>query len=64
MIDAGLAVALASDFNPGTAPSGNMRFVASLASIKMKFLLSMKQKQILKKRHCLKKCVVVKSVLS
>ena len=36
MIDAGLAVALASDFNPGTAPSGNMRFVASLASIKMK----------------------------
>lgn len=36
MIDSGLAVALASDFNPGTAPSGNMRFVASLASIKMK----------------------------
>lgn len=36
MIDAGLAVALASDFNPGTAPSGNMRFVVSLASIKMK----------------------------
>lgn len=36
MIDAGLAVALASDYNPGTAPSGNMRFVASLANIKMK----------------------------
>ena len=36
MIDAGLAVALASDYNPGTAPSGNMRFVVSLASIKMK----------------------------
>lgn len=36
MIDSGLAVALASDFNPGTAPSGNMRFVTSLASIKMK----------------------------
>ena len=36
MIDAGLAVALASDFNPGTAPSGNMRFVVSLGSIKMK----------------------------
>lgn len=36
MIDAGLAVALASDFNPGTAPAGNMRFVTSLASIKMK----------------------------
>lgn len=36
MIDAGLAVALASDYNPGTAPSGNMRFVTSLATIKMK----------------------------
>ena len=36
MIDSGLAVALASDYNPGTAPSGNMRFVTSLASIKMK----------------------------
>ena len=36
MIDAGLAVALASDYNPGTAPSGNMRFVTSLANIKMK----------------------------
>ena len=36
MIDSGLAVALASDYNPGTASSGNMRFVASLASIKMK----------------------------
>lgn len=36
MIDSGLAVALASDFNPGTSPSGNMRFVVSLASIKMK----------------------------
>ena len=36
MIDAGLAVALASDYNPGTAPSGNMRFITSLASIKMK----------------------------
>ena len=36
MIDAGLPVALASDYNPGTAPSGNMRFVVSLASVKMK----------------------------
>ena len=36
MIDGGLPVALASDFNPGTAPSGNMRFVVALASIKMK----------------------------
>ena len=36
MIEGGLPVALASDFNPGTAPSGNMRFVVALASIKMK----------------------------
>ena len=36
MIDAGLAVALASDYNPGTAPSGDMRFVVALGSIKMK----------------------------
>lgn len=36
MIDAGLAVALASDYNPGSSPSGNMRMVVSLASIKMK----------------------------
>ena len=34
MIDAGLAVALASDYNPGSSPSGNMRFVASLAAIR------------------------------
>jgi len=36
MIDAGLPVALASDFNPGTTPSGNIPFVISLACIKMK----------------------------
>jgi imidazolonepropionase len=36
MIDAGLAVALASDYNPGSSPSGNMRFVASLAAIRMR----------------------------
>jgi imidazolonepropionase len=36
MIDAGLPVALASDYNPGTSPSGNMNFVISLACIKMK----------------------------
>ena len=36
MIDAGLAVALASDYNPGSSPSGNMRFVTSLASIRMR----------------------------
>lgn len=34
MIDAGLPVALASDFNPGTAPSGNMSFISSLGCIK------------------------------
>lgn len=33
MIDCGLPVALASDFNPGSCPSGNMQFVMSLASI-------------------------------
>ena len=36
MIAAGLAVALASDYNPGSSPSGNMRFVASLAAIRMR----------------------------
>jgi imidazolonepropionase len=36
MIDAGLPVSLASDYNPGTSPSGNMNFVVSLACIKMK----------------------------
>lgn len=36
MIDAGLPVALATDFNPGSAPSGNMNFVQSLACIKYK----------------------------
>jgi imidazolonepropionase len=38
MIDAGLPVALASDFNPGTTPSGRMPFVLSLACIHMKML--------------------------
>ncbi len=38
MIDSGLAVALASDFNPGSSPSGNMQFVMSLACIKYKML--------------------------
>ncbi len=36
MISAGLAVALASDYNPGSSPSGNMRMVMSLASFRMK----------------------------
>jgi imidazolonepropionase len=33
MIDAGLPLALASDFNPGSAPSGNMQFILSLGCI-------------------------------
>jgi len=36
MINAGLPVAIASDFNPGSSPSGNMPFMLSLACIKMK----------------------------
>ncbi|WNH13145.1 imidazolonepropionase [Thalassobellus suaedae] len=36
MIDAGLPLALATDYNPGSAPSGNMNFVISTACIKMK----------------------------
>jgi imidazolonepropionase len=36
MIENGLPVALASDFNPGTTPSGNLGFVWSLACVKMK----------------------------
>ncbi|TVZ28023.1 imidazolonepropionase [Gillisia sp. Hel_I_86] len=36
IIDAGLPLALATDFNPGSAPSGNMNLVVSLACIKMK----------------------------
>ncbi|MDP2721983.1 MAG: imidazolonepropionase [Bacteroidales bacterium] len=38
MIDAGLPVALASDFNPGSAPSGNMQLILSMASILYKML--------------------------
>ncbi|KAB1154776.1 imidazolonepropionase [Flavobacterium luteum] len=36
MIDCGLSIALASDFNPGSSPSGNMNFVVATACIKMK----------------------------
>lgn len=36
MIAAGLPLALASDYNPGSTPSGNMKFVMSLACIKMR----------------------------
>jgi imidazolonepropionase len=38
MIDAGLPVALASDFNPGSSPSGNMQFILSMACIKYRML--------------------------
>lgn len=36
MIDSGLGVALASDYNPGSSPSGNMRMVTALGCIKMR----------------------------
>lgn len=36
LMDNGLPVALASDFNPGSTPSGNLSFVWSLACVKMK----------------------------
>lgn len=35
-VDAGLPVALASDYNPGSSPSGDMRMVMALGCIKMK----------------------------
>lgn len=38
MIDAGLPVALASDFNPGSSPSGNMQLILSMACILYKML--------------------------
>ena len=38
MIDAGLPVAMASDFNPGSSPSGNMKFIVSLGCIKHRML--------------------------
>ena len=38
MIDAGLGVAVASDYNPGSTPSGDMKFVVSLACIKLRLL--------------------------
>ncbi|KRO66856.1 MAG: imidazolonepropionase [Cryomorphaceae bacterium BACL21 MAG-121220-bin10] len=36
LIDAGLPLAIASDYNPGSAPSGNMNFVVAAACIKMR----------------------------
>jgi imidazolonepropionase len=38
LIDAGCAVALASDYNPGSSPSGNINLVVSMACIQMKML--------------------------
>lgn len=38
IMDAGLPVALASDFNPGSSPSGNMKFIMSLACVNYKML--------------------------
>ena len=38
LIDANCAIALASDFNPGSSPSGNMNFVISLSCIQLNML--------------------------
>jgi imidazolonepropionase len=38
LINAGAAVTLASDYNPGSSPSGNMNFVVALSCIQMKLL--------------------------
>jgi imidazolonepropionase len=38
LIDANAALAIASDFNPGSSPSGNMNFVVSISCIQMKML--------------------------
>lgn len=38
IIDAGLPLAIASDYNPGSAPSGNMPLMMALACIKMKMI--------------------------
>jgi imidazolonepropionase len=38
MIDAGLPVAMASDFNPGSSPSGNMQLILSMACIRYRML--------------------------
>lgn len=38
LINAGTAVTLASDYNPGSSPSGNMNFVTALSCIQMKML--------------------------
>ena len=38
LIESGLAIALASDYNPGSSPSGNMNLVIAMACIQMKLL--------------------------
>lgn len=38
MINAGLAIAMASDFNPGSSPSGNMKLIMSIGCIIMRML--------------------------
>src|SRR5688572_20900640 len=38
LIDAGCAIALASDYNPGSSPSGNMNLVVAISCIQMKML--------------------------
>ena len=38
LIDAGCAIALASDYNPGSSPSGNMNLVVAMSCIQMKML--------------------------
>ena len=38
MIDSGLPVAMASDYNPGSSPSGNMNFIMSLGCINYKMV--------------------------
>jgi imidazolonepropionase len=38
MIDSGLPVCLASDYNPGSSPSGNMKLIMSFGCIKLRML--------------------------
>ena len=38
MIDAGLPIAMASDYNPGSSPSGNMKLIMSLGCIRLRLL--------------------------
>lgn len=38
IIDAGLPLAMASDYNPGSSPSGNMKFIMSLGCIRLRML--------------------------